>query len=636
MTKEEILKIIDNCRKSFVYFCENFCKIQHRNAGILPFKLFPYQRDSVKAFKKHNRVIYLKCRQSGISTLTGAYALWVAMFYTNRNVLIVSKRDEDAMGYLNRNVKFVYENLPEFFWAIYGDPREGSAKKYQSCKTYNEHNIAFYQGSEIKSLTSSKDTLRSNSASLVIIDEAAFIPDMEQMWTAGQPTLMHGGSVIVISTTNGRGNWYSNTIDDARSGDNNFHLIEIPWYKMDWVLEWRDKLSGRNMRLAPCDNVVECKTEEDKAQFGEFKSPWLLQQFRELQEKGEPWKFRQEVLMEFVGSGNTVLSREALLKLASEVDDKFKITNKPVTYSNQTASIDNVQLFFANNLLVWETPVRSEPAVVVQGKIIKPGKTGHRYAIGGDVSTGESSDWSALCVIDVTTSRQVAELMIKVDTTVFARMCDYIGRFYNNALLNVESAGIGKAVVQDLKSVYFYPNLFYRRLPTGNRDKVPGFPTSGASKNFIVKAMTDNIGTDNILFRSNRLLKQANSFIHLGGGRTGNEPGTNNNDDLMIASGLACIAIPDALETPDGLIPTSSQAVEDFSHEKINVTMDEILKKGGHSLMYPIIMSEEPTVEMTMEQEMLKFAIQIGGLPQEVAAQRRHAMPNVKPAKKYF
>ncbi len=635
MNSDDILKIIDKCRKSFIFFCENFCKIQHRNAGILPFRLFPYQRNSVEMFKKHNRIIYLKCRQSGISTLTGAYALWVAMFYTNRNVLIVSKRDEDAMGYLNRNVKFVYENLPSFFWQIFGDPREGAAKKFQACKTYNEHSIGFWSGSEIKSLTSSKDTLRSNSASLVIIDEAAFIPDMEQMWTAGQPTLMHGGSVIVISTTNGRGNWYSNTIDDARSGDNNFHLIEIPWYKMDWVLEWRDSINGRKIRLAPCDGVEKCETEEDKAQFGDFKSPWLLQQFRELQEKGEPWKFRQEVLMEFVGSGNTVLSREALIKLAAEVDNVVKVPTKPIAYENITAGMQSV-LDFAKGLWVWEMPVRAEPDVVVQGRIIKAGRPGHRYAIGGDVSTGESSDWSALVVIDVTEMRQVAELVIKVDTSVFAKMCDYIGRFYNNALLNVESAGIGKAVVQDLKSVYFYPNLFYRRLPTGKKDRIPGYPTSGASKNFIVKAMTDNMGTDHVLFRSSRLVKQANSFIHLGGGRTGNEPGSNNNDDLMIAGGLACLAIEDALATPDGLIPTSSQAVEEFSSEKITVTMEEILQRGGHTLMYPVIMSEDPSVEMTMEQELLKFTMQIGGIPPETAGQRRYAMPNTKPQKKYY
>ena len=636
MTKEEKLLIIDKCRKSFLYFCESFCKIKHANAGIIPFKLFPYQRDSIAAFKKFNRVIYLKCRQSGISTLTGAYALWVAMFYPNKKVLIVSKRDEDAMSYLDRNIKFVYEQLPEFFWQVFGDPRSGSAKKYDACKGWNEHTITFFHGSEIRSLTSSKDTLRSNSAALVIIDEAAFIPDMEQMWTAGQPTLMHGGSVIVISTTNGRGNWYSNTIDDARAGDNNFHLIEIPWYKMNWVLEWTDALTRKKIRLAPCDNVTPCETDEDKAQFGDFKSPWLLQQFRELQEKGEPWKFRQEVLMEFVGSGNTVLSREALLKLADDIDNTVKIPDKLVSYSNPTANIENVLLNFAKSLWVWEMPVRAEQAVVTQGKIIKPGSPGHKYSIGGDVSTGESSDWSTLVVIDVTTMRQVAELMIKVDTTVFARMCDYLGRFYNNAMLNVESAGIGKAVCQDLKSVYFYPNLYYRRLPSGKKDKNPGFPTSGVSKNFLVKEMTDNMGTDNVLFRSSRLVKQANSFIHLGGGRTGNEPGSNNNDDLMIAGGLACIAIQDAMATPDGLIPTSSQAVEEFSHEKINITMDEILQKGGHTLMYPLIMTDDPSIEMTTEQEMLKFAMQLGGLPQEVAAQRRYAIPNTRTPKKYY
>lgn len=591
--------------------------IKHPNAGIIKFKLFKYQKKSVRAFKKYDRVIYRKCRQSGISTLTGAYALWLAMFYPNRKVLIVSKRDEDAIGYLNRNVKFVYEYLPEWMHKIFGDPRSGKSRKYAPPKSYNEHTIEFLHGSDIKSLTSSKDTLRSNTASLVIIDEAAFIDHMEEMWTAGQPTLMHGGRVIVISTTNGKGNWYHNTWEDAVADTNGFYPIQIPWWNMDWVIEWYDELAGRRIRLAPCDGIEECVSREDKLRYGKFKSPWLEQQYRELQENGESWKFRQEILMDFIGSGNTVLSNGSLITLENQIDNTYKVMKRPVMYNNDHSDINGFILDFNECLYVWEKPVRKTDDVIDNvGKIIIPGRPGHRYSLGADISTGESNDYSAIVVVDATVRRQVAELKILCDTSDFAKMIDYIGRYYNNALAVVENTGIGKSVTQDLKKVYGYPNLYYRRLPSGKKDKKPGFPTTNASKPDIVKAITDNMGVedDGVLFRSARLLKEANSFIHLGGGRVGNEPGTNNNDDLMISAGLSCLGIIGALQTPDGLIPTSSRYIEDHMNDNHDLTLEEALKRGGRDLMYPVISSSEPFKSMTVDEEINNFVGQLGGL----------------------
>lgn len=617
LTKKQKAIILKKCKKSFVYFIENFGKVKHPNAGIIPFRLFDYQKKSIKAFKKHDRVIYRKCRQSGISTLTGAYCLWVAMFYPNRKVLIVSKRDEDAIGYLNRNVKFVYEYLPEWMHECFGDPRDPSSRKYDPPRSYNEHTIEFFHGSDIKSLTSSKNTLRSNSASLIIIDEAAYIPYMEEMWLAGQQTLIHGGRVIVISTSNGRGNWYYNTWEDAVAKTNNFYPIIVPWWHMDWVLEWYDDLSSKMMRLAPCDGIEICTTKEEKLKFGKYKSPWLIQQYRELQEKEEAWKFRQEVLMEFIGAGNTVLSQEAIVRLEEQIDINYKTLNKIVYYSNDNAQISNFPLDFQKKLWIWDMPVKRVPDVVDQGKVIRPGNPGHRYVIGADISSGEASDWSAAVILDVTDKKQVAELKIKCDTTEFARMVDYLGRIYNNAYVVAENSGIGKPLSQDLQRIYYYPNLYYRRLPSGKRDKKSGFPTTNASKPEIVKAITDNMGVPldqgGVLFRSSRLVKEANSFIHLGGNRVGNEPGTDNNDDLMIAAGLACIGIIDALQTPDGLIPTSSRHVESHMTEEINITMDDILKKGGRQLAYPIITAHDNFEVSTPEQELQNFVMQLGG-----------------------
>lgn len=633
LTKKQKIIILRKCKKSFTYFCENFCKVKHPSAGIIPFKLFKYQKKSINIFKSNDRVIYRKCRQSGISTLTGAYALWIAMFHSTQKVLIVSKRDEDAIGYLNKNIKFVYEYLPTWMHEAFGDPRDAGSRKFKPLVAYNEHTIGFFNGSEIKSLTSSKDTLRSNSASLVIIDEAAFIPEMEAMWAAGQPTLIHGGSVIVISTCNGKGNWYHHTWEDAIAGANEFIPIEIPWWHMDWVLEYADKLSGKIKRIAPCDGLEKCTEKDDIIKFGEYKSPWLIRQYNELQQRNEPWKFRQEILMEFIGVGNTVLSQDAIYRLESQIDNTYKVRSKPVLYNNPHANIENLLLDFQGQLYIWALPVLKTPDIVKNNRIIKPGDPGHKYVLGADTSSGEANDYSSIVIIDITAREQVAELKIKCETHEFSKMIDFLGRLYNNALVVPESTGIGKPICQDLRSIYFYPNLFRRRLPNGKRDKKIGFPTSGSNKSEIVKALTDNMGVeDGIIFKSPRILKEANTFVHLGSGKVGNQPGTDNNDDLMISSGLACLGIIDAMQVSEDLIPVSSKNIDLQLDDKLEVTMDDMIKKGGSNLLYPILTSnEESDSAMTLEQELNRFITQIGGVPMNSSFHR-----NVVDQKNYF
>ena len=118
-TKQKLKQEIDKCKDSVEYFIETYCKIEHPTAGVLPFELFNYQKSCLRDFRTHRLNIFGKCRQSGISTLSGGYALWQAMFLKNRKILITSKRDRDAKDFLKKNVKFVYDNLPGWMKAIW-------------------------------------------------------------------------------------------------------------------------------------------------------------------------------------------------------------------------------------------------------------------------------------------------------------------------------------------------------------------------------------------------------------------------------------------------------------------------------------------------------------------------------------
>lgn len=607
-TLDLMREIILRCQRSPLFFIENFCKIQHPSAGILPFKMFNYQKASLRAFLQFRWNLYRKCRQCGISTETGAFALWYGMFFPHKTILIVSKRDLDAKAFLNKNVKFVYDHLPEEFKNIYGNPPP----------IWNEHTVGFSNGSVIKSLTSHKETLRSNSASLNIIDEAAFMPHMVEMWAAGQQTLVHGGAVIVITTCNGMDAWYQPTWEDAINKKNNFNPIVINWWDMDWTIKYQDQLSGKDCVISPTQDIRKCETKEDVDKWGQYHSPWLEEQYRQLQLKGEAHKFRQEVLAEFVGSGNTVLQRTALIAIEKDVRDDYA-TVGAVNYIHPVSG-ERFVIDFEHQLYVWKKPVRAEPDIMENGRIIKQGRPGHTYSMGVDISSGEANDFAAIEIIDTNTLEQVAELNIKVVPKVLLMMVDYLGRYYNGAYCVPERTGMGIPVCHSLYADIGYSNVYRMTLPSGKRSRKIGFPTSAAHKPALNKALVDMIGVgeEGLVVYSRRLLQQFYIYVHYGKSRTGHVEGPGNHSDLTIAMALALIGIGEAVQSDAAfMVPMRHVPTDIIENTSFKPTdFDELAAQGGMGALMPIIIGPSGAKRhLSPAEELAQFTAQLGGLP---------------------
>ena len=134
---------IHKCQKSIAHFLSTHCRIQHPSAGVIPFIPFKYQLNALNDFDDHRFNIVRKCRQCGISQISGAYALHQGMFFPYQTILIISKKEDDAKGFLRRNIGFLFDNLPEWMQKLWEPTKR------------NEHEIVFPNGSSIKSLTSS-------------------------------------------------------------------------------------------------------------------------------------------------------------------------------------------------------------------------------------------------------------------------------------------------------------------------------------------------------------------------------------------------------------------------------------------------------------------------------------------------
>jgi hypothetical protein len=615
-------QIIKRCQGSILFFISQFCWCKHPKLGEIKFKLFDYQRDALLRFKASRFLIFWKTRQAGLSTVCGAYALWYAMFGCAKTVLVVSKRDDDAKEFLDKNVKFVYDHLPDWMRAIWPKAID------------NEHKIGFPNGSKITSLSSSPDTLRSNSASLVILDETAHMPHIDKMWTAGASTLMHAGQCLCLGTPNGIGNWYWQTVTDAEEKQNDFDLIKIDWHQMTWKLEHVDPVTGIKSVIAPTSGIRETQTQDEKRKYGKYWSPWLEEQYRLLTERGDDRKFRQEVLALFLGSGNTVLSTEALNSVqAQHVSEHLEVGD--VDYVNPTIE-ERCRLSFDRKLWIWEKPVRGTKvpqASLLRGQIklvpqpnLPPQEEPHLYVAGVDTAAGDGSDFGAIVVWDIMARRQVAELKMKVGPSILAKMADYIGRYYNDALLVVESTGIGKATVQELEDLC-YPNLWRPRKENGKFGAF-GYKMSVSSKPLLNKTLIDHIGDteggeDRFTVMSFRLFKELCIYVHLSGGRTGCEPGVGNNDDLVVAAGLGLMGINDVASSNSSVLAPYRTQVDDPKGELAMTNKDmadgqkkilEMSTRGGPGATIPLLPIQDSMMPSAQD-ELTKFTQQIGGIP---------------------
>ena len=215
------------CAKDPVHFMKKYCYIQHPQRGRIQFNLYPFQEKVLGKFKDNPYSIILKSRQLGISTLTAAYSLWTMLFHKDKNVLCIATKQETAKNMVTK-VKFMYENLPSWLSIDYIEN--------------NKLTLRLTNGSQIKATSASSDAGRSEAVSLLLIDEAAFIENIGEIWASAQQTLATGGGCIALSTPYGTGGWFHQTWVKAEAKENEFLPIKLPWFvHPERDKEWRDR-----------------------------------------------------------------------------------------------------------------------------------------------------------------------------------------------------------------------------------------------------------------------------------------------------------------------------------------------------------------------------------------------------------
>jgi hypothetical protein len=294
ISKEEIRKELLKCGRDPVYFIKNYIKISHPLKGVIPFSLYNYQEDCVKSFNDYRFNIILKARQLGMSTTIAAYCVWLMNFHRSKEIMVVATKFQKAAN-LVKKVKAMIKKLPAWI-------------RIAEVEINNETNFQLSNESKILASTTSEDAGRSEALSLLIVDEAAHVEKLSEMWKAVYPTLSTGGRCIMLSTPNGTGNLFHQLYSGAEQKSNDFNPVMLLW---------------------------DVHPERDQE--------WFEKETRNMSSKD----IAQELLCSFLMSGETVFAPESIEEYRkSVIDPKYKTG-------------------FDRNLWIWEEYQQGSPYLLI-------------------------------------------------------------------------------------------------------------------------------------------------------------------------------------------------------------------------------------------------------------------------------
>tara|TARA_R110000744_G_scaffold358316_1_gene465404 strand:- start:186 stop:1757 length:1572 start_codon:yes stop_codon:yes gene_type:complete len=454
--RQEYLK----CAQDPVHFMRKYCYIQHPQRGRIQFNLFPFQDKVLTLWRDNPYSIILKSRQLGISTLSAGYSLWLMIFHKDKNILCIATKQDTAKNMVTK-VKFMYENLPS--WLKIDAPEN------------NKLTLRLSNGSQIKATSASSDAGRSEAVSLLLIDEAAFIENIGEIWASAQQTLATGGGCIALSTPYGTGNWFHQTWTRAEQGENDFLPIKLPWYvHPERDQTWRDRQ----------DDLL-----------------------------GDPRMAAQECDCNFSTSGDIVFYPEY------------------IEYYEQSFIKDPIEKRGADqNLWVWEGADYSRTYMVVADVSRGDGKDYSAFHVIDTETNVQVAEYKGQIgtkeyghlLVGIATEYNEALLVIENANIGWATIQVVIDRAYQNLYYSTKG---GDTNVNSYFDKY-----------QDNSKMVPGFTMSSRTRPMVIGKFQEYISDKGVTIQSKRLIEEMKTFIWRNGRP---EAQSGYNDDLVMAFSTA-------------------------------------------------------------------------------------------------
>jgi hypothetical protein len=424
------------------YFIDTYCviddsqNISGAGTGRCRFRLWPAQVRVVWELMTQRLLVVLKARQLGISWVVCAYCLWCALFRGNQRILMLSKGLMEANELLRR-LKALYDRLPQSLRDRLPQPVGDSAREFK-----------LSNGSVLKSFPATSAAVNSETASVLVIDEAAYIKQAEKLISNAKPTIDAGGQMIIFSTANGVGGTFHSIWQKAEAGVNGFRAIFLPWWcRPDRTTEWL-----RMVALQSNDPVREI-----------------------------PEKYPSNSTEAFVASG--------------------RVRFHPAWIKAQTANtIDSISERDLPDALIGIPGVR----------FYRGAGVGEKFAIAADVAEGIDDgkgdpDFSAAHVISLANKEQVAVIQGRWEPDTFSDYLLRLAAIYNQPEILVERNNHGHAVLACLKKER------YRRIGKGHDGKM-GWLTNEVTREQSIDYLAAHLRDRAVIIRDRATLGEMMSF----------------------------------------------------------------------------------------------------------------------------
>lgn len=486
------------CRYDFEYWAATCVKIFHKiSCREVPFVLNSAQRILLDELERQRRigrpirVILLKARQWGGSTLVQVYMTWIQLLHHTHWNSIICSQTRNTSGQIRSNIRNILTGYPEELWPY--DCKPGM-KPWESSDCTRV--ISGTESTVTITSTFSPDAVRGLPFSMAHLSEVAFwksgdvlSPEEFIRSVTGGIAMVADTLIIMESTANGTGNFFHSQWTAAVSGRSSFVPVFVPWYEIEmnrieppdpeaFVADW----TGAERRLwdigLSLDQIYWYRQKALEA----TSHLALCSEFPTTAEEA------------FAATDRSVFDSEAVERLRGCCHPERRlveiVADRPdLRWMLSPPGRDS-------RLSVWSLPPKPD-----RRRLTPP----NRYVVAVDVGgRTAASDYSVITVMDRLgcaaghIARVAAQWRGHADHDLMARYAEQIARAYGDALLIIESNTLESAPTESSQYLLEqlndrYPNLYVRQIRDRARDVAfetrVGFHTNRATKAAIIANM---------------------------------------------------------------------------------------------------------------------------------------------------
>lgn len=560
----------------------------------IPFRLNRQQRRLVEVLEemrlhdKPIRLILLKARQWGGSTVIQAYMAWLQLVHLKGlNSIIIAHLNTASANIRDMYRKLLRSYPPELLHDMGESYDRGEEIFTGDALTRNVMHIPSRNCKIVVGSAQSPDTARSSDISLAHLSEVAIWKEADKIKpeelvrsTVSGIALRPYTMIVYESTANGEGNFFQREYLAAKKGESVFRPHFVPWWQIEQYETTLDdpeafalELYRRRLETDNPDGRRECGAYYWRL----YTQGATLEAIHWYQNMRRSYRNHNDMASEYPSD-----DVEAFTATGSEVFDPYKLDElkkactlpiaKGEIEADATEGNGALQhLRFISDttgrLQIWEHPEEETSEPVAE-----------RYLTVVDIGgRSAKADFSVICVIDRYWMMEgerpcvVAQWRGHTDMDLLAWKAAQIAAYYNQSLLVIESNTLETKdrdrivdgdqmpfILSQIKEVY--PNLYARRQSQEDiREGAPvkyGFHTNTATKpmiiSFLVKAIREKLYAE----RSAEAVEEMRLYERKQNGTYGAKQGYH--DDMVMTRAIGLWVCYNDMERPHPVIPADT------------------------------------------------------------------------------